>query len=89
MPDPVNPGKSVAVWAAMTRYVLRNPALALPKLERHAWQNLCGSTAFIDRPKVMDFVMNSRKPANRQTAKNLTHWRDREPECPADNFHSL
>jgi hypothetical protein len=49
MPDSVNLDKSAEVWEAATGYVLRNPALALPKLEMPDGQNLCGSTAFINQ----------------------------------------
>jgi hypothetical protein len=54
MPDSVNLDKSVEVWEPAKGHVLRNPALALQKLETLASQNLCGSTAFID-PGSYDF----------------------------------
>src|SRR5215469_6319798 len=62
MPDSVNLDRSVEVWRATTGYVSRNPALALPKIETPASQNLCGPTAFL-APKNYGLRTDSRKPA--------------------------
>jgi hypothetical protein len=80
MPDSVNLDKSVEVWDPAKGYVLRNPALALQKLETLASQNLCGSTAFID-PGSYDFhsYLTARRTINGGVVSRAMDFVPRKP----------